>query len=65
MAEKTVIARYVQHMIKRPASEINPDDLWIGLFHFAECDVHHECLLTGIRKAMKLGKYGEFKDLNK
>ena len=65
MAANTVIARYIQHMIKRPASEINPEDLWVGLFHFAECDVHYECLLTGVRKLMGLGKYGEFKDLNK
>lgn len=61
MAADTVVARYVQHIIKRPASEIKDEDLYIGLFHFAECDVHHECLLTGLRKRMGLGKYGEFK----
>ncbi|MBO7214844.1 MAG: hypothetical protein J6V66_05045, partial [Clostridia bacterium] len=61
MAAGQVIARYVQHMIKRPAAEIKEEDLHIGLFHFAECDVHHECLLTGVRKVMGLGKYGEFK----
>jgi hypothetical protein len=61
MAAETVVGRYIQHMIKRPAAEIKNEDLYIGLFHFAECDVHHECLLTGVRKCMGLGKYGEFK----
>ena len=48
-------------MIKRPAAEIKNEDLYIALFHYAECDVHYECLLTGIRKLMGLGKFGEFK----
>ena len=64
MAMDTVIARYIQHMIKKPASEIKPEDLYIALFHFAECDVHYECLLTGVRGLMGLGRFGEFKDLN-
>ena len=61
MAADTVVARYVQHMIKRSAAEIKDEDLYVGLFHYAECDVHYECLLTGLRKRMGLGKYGEFK----
>ena len=59
MAAKTVKDRYVRYMLKK--YPVNDEDLSIALFHYAECEVHHECLLTGLRKLMELGKFGEFK----
>ncbi|MBQ4098106.1 MAG: hypothetical protein IJC72_02240, partial [Clostridia bacterium] len=58
-AEKLVKDRYVTHMIKK--YPVDDTDLNLSLFHYAECDVHHEGLVTGLRRYFKLGKYGEFK----
>ena len=65
MAKETVVARYVRHVLGYMPSEEELNERLIPLFHFAECDVHHECLITGLRAVGGLGKYGEFKDLNK
>ncbi len=61
MAEETLSARYVQHMLGHMPTQEDYDKVGLQLFHFAECDVHYECLLTGMRKKLGLGKYGEFK----
>lgn len=62
MAARTVLGRYVKHMTKK---ELDADTLKAeygnGLYHFAECEVHRETLITGLRKLYGLGKYGEFK----
>ena len=60
MAKETVVDRYVQHMLGHMPSEEELKDQLIFLFHFAECDVHNECLITGLRAKGELGKYGEF-----
>lgn len=61
LAESTVVERYVRHMLGHVPDEEELQRLAIPLFHYAECDVHHECLLVGMRAKAKLGKYGEFK----
>ena len=61
MAEETVVRRYVWQMLGHEPSEEELNDLLIPLFHFAECEVHRECLITGLRKKGKLGRFGEFK----
>ena len=71
MAEKTVYSRYVKNMLKGYMNPETTEEEFFanykgnGLFHFAECEVHRECLLTGLRKKLGRGKWGEFKDLNK
>ncbi len=56
MAERTVFLRYIQHM---KVNEMDENDIPISLFHYAECEVHRECLITGIRKKLRLGRFGE------
>lgn len=63
-AKETVVTRYVQHMSGHIPTEEELNKLLIPLFHYAECEVHRECLITGLRELGKLGKYGEFKNLN-
>ena len=60
MAESTVLARYVTPMLGKKPTEEDLNKVGLQLFHCAECEVHRECLLTGLRKLFKLGKYGEF-----
>ena len=60
MAEATVLARYVTPMLGKKPTEEDLDKVGLQLFHCAECEVHRECLLIGLRKLFKLGKYGEF-----
>ncbi len=60
MAEQTVIARYAVPMLGKVPTEEDLNKVGLQLFHCAECEVHRECLLTGLRKRFKLGKYGEF-----
>lgn len=60
MAEETVVNKYVQHILGHMPSEEELKNQLIYLFHFAECDVHSECLITGLRAKGKFGKYGEF-----
>ena len=57
MAAETVKDRYVCRMLQK--HPITDEDLSVSLFHFAECEVHRECLITGLRKKLGLGKYGE------
>lgn len=61
MAEKTVVSRYVRSMIGKEPTEEDLSKVGMQLFHYAECEVHNECLLTGLRKKFGLGKFGEFK----
>lgn len=61
MAEQTVVNRYVQHMLGYIPNELELKERLIPLFHYAECEVHHECLLTGLRAKGGFGKFGEFK----
>lgn len=61
LAEETVVNRYVRWMLGHVPSDEELSEKLIPLFHFAECDVHHECLLVGLRAKGGLGKYGEFK----
>ncbi len=60
MAEETVHDRYIVNILGRKREE--GEEPRISWFHFAECDVHHESLLVGMRKKLGLGKYGEFAD---
>lgn len=60
MAESTVLSRYVTPMLGKKPTEEDLNKVGLQLFHCAECEVHRECLLTGLRKLFKLGKYGEF-----
>lgn len=60
MAEETVLSRYVTPMLGKKPTKEDLDKVGLQLFHCAECEVHRECLLTGLRKLFKLGKYGEF-----
>ena len=60
MAKDTVVERYVQNMLGYKPSEEELKQKLICLFHYAECEVHHECLLTGLRALGGLGRYGEF-----
>lgn len=61
MAESTVITRYVTPMLGKKPTDEELDKVGLQLFHCAECEVHRECLLAGLRKYFGLGKYGEFK----
>ncbi len=60
MAEETVADTYAKWILGHAPSETELSERLIALFHYAECDVHNECLLTGLRAKGKLGKYGEF-----
>lgn len=64
LAEETVVSRYVQHILGHYPTEEETYKQLIGWFHFAECEVHHECLITGLRAKGKLGRFGEFQNLN-
>lgn len=61
MAKDTVVERYVQNMLGYRPTEEELQERLLCLFHYAECEVHHECLLTGLRALGGYGKYGEFK----
>ena len=60
MAADTVIDRYVIRMMGKVPTEEEFNKVGMQLFHCAECEVHRECLLTGLRKRFGLGKFGEF-----
>lgn len=60
MAEETVLSRYVTPMLGKKPTKEDLDKVGLQLFHCAECEVHRECLLLGLRKLFRLGKYGEF-----
>lgn len=63
MAENTVMDRYVNAIVGKGLIDEQLNEASMLLFHYAECEVHHECLLTGLRKKLKLGKFGEFKNI--
>lgn len=60
MTEEAEVDRYVQYMPGHVPSDEELGEKLIPLFHFAECDVHHECLVAGLRAKGKLGRFGEF-----
>lgn len=63
MAKDTVADTYAKWILGHEPTEKELEERLIALFHYAECDVHNECLLTGLRAKGKLGKYGEFESV--
>lgn len=58
LADKTLEGRYLQHILGYMPEKTYVFERGTALLGFAECEVHRECLLTGIRKRLGLGKYG-------
>lgn len=65
LASETVADTYAKWILGHDVTEEELNDRLIVLFHYAECEVHRECLMTGLRVKGGLGKYGEFKELGK
>lgn len=59
MADKTLEGRYIQYIVGHPVDKEHIEKHGRALLGYAECEVHRECLLTGIRKRLGLGKYAE------
>ncbi len=62
-AAKTIGGRYIKHMVGHPVDEEYLRSRGFGLFHYMECEVHREMIITGMRKIKELGIYGETADL--
>jgi poly-gamma-glutamate synthesis protein (capsule biosynthesis protein) len=59
-AANTINSRYIKRMVGHPV-----DDEFVlargrAIFSYMECEVHREMLITGLRKKLGLGIYGEF-----
>ena len=57
MAESIIEWRYIQNIMGFGVDKTYVEKRGTALLGYAECEVHRECLLTGIRKRLGLGKY--------
>ncbi len=59
-AEKTIGGRYIKHMVGHPVDDEFMLDRGRAIFSYMECEVHREMIITGMRKKLGMGIYGEF-----
>ena len=59
-AEKTIRGRYMKHIVGHPVDEEFMMARGKAIFSYIECEVHREMIVTGMRKKLGLGIYGEF-----
>lgn len=59
LAESIIEQRYIQHIIGFGVDKTYVEKNGMALLGYAECEVHRESLLIGIRKRLGLGKYGD------
>ena len=59
-AERTINGRYIRHMVGHPVDEEFVLSHGRAIFSYMECEVHREMIITGMRKKLGMGIYGEF-----